>query len=89
MFEVTSEGTIVWEYMYPTFAGANASNAVYRAYRVPYGWIPQLAVRPSGASRRPRWATSGFRNPRSLTTATRQSPRSFPRSAWPQARLGP
>ena len=44
MFEVTSEGTIVWEYMYPTFAGANASNAVYRAYRVPYGWIPQVAV---------------------------------------------
>ena len=44
MFEVTSEGTIVWEYMYPTFAGANASNAVYRAYRVPYGWVPQLPV---------------------------------------------
>jgi len=44
MFEVTREGTIVWEYMYPTFAGANASNAVYRAYRVPYGWIPQLPV---------------------------------------------
>jgi hypothetical protein len=28
--------------MYPTFSGANASNAVYRAYRIPYGWIPQL-----------------------------------------------
>ena len=24
------------------FGGANQSNAVYRAYRVPYGWIPQL-----------------------------------------------
>ncbi len=44
MFEVTPDGTIVWEYMYPLFSGANASNAVYRAYRVPYGWIPQLAV---------------------------------------------
>jgi hypothetical protein len=43
MFEVTRDGTIVWEYMYPQFAGANASNAVYRSYRVPYGWIPQLA----------------------------------------------
>jgi hypothetical protein len=43
MFEVTREGAIVWEYMYPLFSGANASNAVYRAYRVPYGWIPQLA----------------------------------------------
>ena len=42
IFEVTREGTIVWEYMYPLFSGANASNAVYRAYRVPYGWIPQL-----------------------------------------------
>jgi Arylsulfotransferase (ASST) len=42
MFEVTKDGTIVWEYMYPLFSGANASNAVYRAYRVPYGWIPQL-----------------------------------------------
>jgi Arylsulfotransferase (ASST) len=44
MFEVTREGAIVWEYMYPQFSGANASNAVYRAYRVPYGWIPQLTV---------------------------------------------
>jgi hypothetical protein len=42
MFEVTREGAIVWEYMYPLFSGPNASNAVYRAYRVPYGWIPQL-----------------------------------------------
>ena len=30
--------------MFPMFAGAgpNPSNAVYRAYRIPYGWIPQL-----------------------------------------------
>ena len=42
MFEVTPQGAIVWEYLYPQFSGANASNAVYRAYRVPYGWIPQL-----------------------------------------------
>jgi hypothetical protein len=44
MFEVTKEGAIVWEYMYPLFSGVNSSNAVYRAYRVPYGWIPQLMV---------------------------------------------
>lgn len=43
MFEVTTQGAIVWEYMYPLFSGANASNAVYRAYRIPYGWIPQIA----------------------------------------------
>ena len=44
LFEVTREGQIVWEYMFPMFGGANASNAVYRSYRVPYAWIPQLAV---------------------------------------------
>ena len=44
MFEVTRDGAIVWEYMFPMFSGANQSNAVYRAYRVPYGWIPQLPV---------------------------------------------
>ena len=44
MFEVTREGAIVWEYMFPMFSGANQSNAVYRAYRVPYAWIPQLPV---------------------------------------------
>jgi hypothetical protein len=44
MFEVTVKGEIVWEYMYPQFSGANASNAVYRAYRIPYGWIPQLTA---------------------------------------------
>ena len=42
MFEVTREGVIVWEYLYPIFSGANPTNNVYRAYRVPYGWIPQL-----------------------------------------------
>jgi hypothetical protein len=45
MFEVTVKGPIVWEYMYPQFGtGPNASNAVYRAYRIPYGWIPQLMM---------------------------------------------
>jgi hypothetical protein len=40
LFEVTADGTIVWEYMYPLFT---PRNAVYRAYRLPYAWIPQLA----------------------------------------------
>lgn len=43
VFEVTSEGVIVWEYMNPLFAGPRSSNDVYRAYRLPYAWIPQLA----------------------------------------------
>ena len=43
LFEVTSDRQIVWEYIYPVFGGANASNAVYRGYRVPYDWIRQIA----------------------------------------------
>ena len=49
LFEVTTDGTIVWEYVSPLFArgaGPRPSNAVYRAYRLPYAWIPQIA-RPS------------------------------------------
>ncbi|MCP5146402.1 MAG: aryl-sulfate sulfotransferase [Gammaproteobacteria bacterium] len=44
VFEVTAEKQIVWEYMAPPGESARGSNAVYRAYRIPYGWIPQLAV---------------------------------------------
>ena len=42
LFEVTKEGKIVWEYLYPEFGGPPPSNNVYRAYRLPYSWIPQL-----------------------------------------------
>jgi hypothetical protein len=42
IFEVAKEGKIVWEYIYPEFGGTPPSNNVYRAYRLPYGWIPQL-----------------------------------------------
>ncbi len=44
LFEVTEDGDIVWEYMHPVFSGARGSNGVYRAYRVPYDWIPQLEL---------------------------------------------
>jgi hypothetical protein len=43
VFEVTNAGAIVWEYVYPVFGGARQANSVYRAYRLPYEWIPQLA----------------------------------------------
>jgi hypothetical protein len=42
LFEVTVDGDIVWEYVHPVFSGARESNSVYRGYRVPYDWIPQL-----------------------------------------------
>jgi hypothetical protein len=49
LFEVASDRKIVWEYMYPVFGGAQSSNAVYRGYRVPYGWIPQITRPPERA----------------------------------------
>ena len=41
IFEVNAEHDIVWEYISP-FKNARNSNMVYRAYRVPYDWVPQL-----------------------------------------------
>ena len=43
IFEVTSAGAIVWEYVSPYFAQNGDTNRVYRAYRIPYDWIPQIA----------------------------------------------
>lgn len=42
VFEVTADKAVVWEFMNPSGEGGRRSNAVYRAYRLPYGWIPQL-----------------------------------------------
>ncbi|MDR0221024.1 MAG: aryl-sulfate sulfotransferase, partial [Lachnospiraceae bacterium] len=46
LFEVTPEHETVWEYINPYYTnipGRGRLNMVYRAYRVPYEWIPQLA----------------------------------------------
>lgn len=46
VFEVTSSGEIVWEFMNwpgegsPRGKALWPSNSVYRAYRFPYGWLP-------------------------------------------------
>ena len=43
LFEITTTGEIVWEYVSPYFTdGPTASNRAYRAYRLPYSWVPQL-----------------------------------------------
>jgi len=42
LMEVTKEGKVVWEYINPLFTAGNSPNAVYRGYRIPYEWIPQL-----------------------------------------------
>ena len=41
-FEVTSENEIVWEYVNPHFDMTSGRNNMYRAYRIPYDWVPQL-----------------------------------------------
>ncbi len=42
IFEVTAGHEIVWEYVSPFFANPKETqNGVYRAYRVPYDWVPQ------------------------------------------------
>ncbi len=50
IFEVTKEHELVWEFTNPVFNGqGNGSafqppfmNMIYRAYRIPYVWIPQI-----------------------------------------------
>lgn len=54
IFEVTSDLEIVWEYVSPFFytprlspfagqiRGSKPTQQIYRAYRVPYEWVPQL-----------------------------------------------
>jgi len=43
IFEITVEGELVWEYVNPYFATDPVrTNRVFRAHRIPYGWVPQL-----------------------------------------------
>jgi len=42
LLEVTRDHELVWEYLSPYFGMDGKSNNVYRAYRVPYDWVPQL-----------------------------------------------
>jgi len=42
MFEVTRQQEIVWEYLSPYLQKQRKSYLVYRAYRVPYEWVPQV-----------------------------------------------
>ena len=42
-FEVTVDGEIVWEYINPFFYESDDTrHNIYRAFRVPYDWVPQL-----------------------------------------------
>jgi hypothetical protein len=67
IFEVTTGGDIVWEYIHPPSAtpakgGKVAATAsVYRAFRLPYSWIPQLQAPKEQAVKAP--ANGEFRVP--------------------------
>ncbi len=43
IIEVTRDHELVWEYISPYWGRLFKMNMVYRAYRAPYDWIPQLA----------------------------------------------
>ena len=42
IFEVTPDHELVWEFISPYWGEKLPMNMVYRAYRVPYEWVPQL-----------------------------------------------
>ncbi|MFV0438224.1 MAG: aryl-sulfate sulfotransferase [Desulfopila sp.] len=42
VFEVTAGYEMVWEYINPYTLSSTKTDLTYRAYRVPYNWVPQL-----------------------------------------------
>ena len=42
IFEVTAQHELVWEYISPYLSKMTQTNMIYRAYRVPYEWVPQV-----------------------------------------------
>ncbi|MCF8146860.1 MAG: aryl-sulfate sulfotransferase [Deltaproteobacteria bacterium] len=64
IFEVTEAFEIVWEYVSPYYGINKNANFVYRAYRVPYDWVPQLE-RPD-EKEIPKLDRSRFRVPGSV-----------------------
>ena len=42
ILEITPENELVWEYISPYLSKMTQTNMIYRAYRVPYEWVPQV-----------------------------------------------
>jgi hypothetical protein len=42
IIEVTASHDIVWEYISPYWGKMMKINLIYRAYRVPFEWVPQV-----------------------------------------------
>ena len=53
VFEVTPQKRIVWEYVGPPGEAGQRTNAIYRAYRIPYSWLAQRAPPAEKAIARP------------------------------------
>ena len=70
LLEVTADHEIVWEFINPYHDGRNM-NMVYRAYRVPYEWVPQAEHTPEVAIARADCAT--FRMPGAAAFGSRSS----------------
>ena len=64
IFEVTTEHELVWEYISPYYGKKKNLNMVYRAYRLPYQWVPQIEKPEEKAV--PHLDNSKFRVPGSL-----------------------
>ena len=65
VFEVTYDDLeTVWEYINPRLWKKGISNAsTYRAYRVPYSWVPQLATPVETAVTQPENTTLRVQEP--------------------------
>jgi len=61
IIEVTRDHELVWEYISPYWGKHFKMNMVYRAYRFPYEWIPQ--VEPSKEISIDPVDTTSFRMP--------------------------
>jgi hypothetical protein len=70
IFEVTGEHEIVWEYLSPYASGKQKTCLIYRAYRVPYEWVPQVE-RPREISI-PRTDNTRFRVPSTVRKRPRK-----------------
>ncbi len=44
LLEVTASHEIVWEYVSPYYSQKRQMNHIYRAYRLPYQWVPQMSA---------------------------------------------
>jgi hypothetical protein len=59
LIEVTRDNEIVWDYVSPYYDKERHMNGIYRAYRVPYSWVPQADIPKEKAV--PRVVNSEFR----------------------------